>query len=96
VDGTGGQESGREQLVTLIRTQAAATDCWKRAETVLRADGLRERFAALGIEVTPNVAASLMAAAMLLASTSEEWGGDYRDALGDLAALGLELFDDGS
>jgi hypothetical protein len=34
-----------------------------------------------------------MAAAMLLTSTSEEWGGDYRDALADLAALGLELFE---
>jgi hypothetical protein len=33
---------------------------------------------------------------MLLASTSEEWDGDYRDALGDVAALGLELFDDRS
>jgi hypothetical protein len=35
-----------------------------------------------------------MAAAMLLASSSEEFGGDYRDALGDLAALGLELYED--
>jgi hypothetical protein len=83
----------REQLLTLIRMQAAETECWKRAEIVVLADVLRERFDVIGVEVTPDVAASLMAAAMLLASASEEWGGDYRDALADLAALGLELFE---
>jgi hypothetical protein len=83
----------REQLLTLIRQQAAETECWKRAEIVVLADLLRERFDVIGVEVTPDVAASLMAAAMLLASSSDEWGGDYRDALADLAALGLELFE---
>src|SRR3954452_12437796 len=87
------RQPGREQLLELIRGQAAATDCWKRAETVVLADMLRERFDAIGVRVTPDIAASLMAAAMLLASTSDEWGGDYRDALADLAAVGLELFE---
>ena len=88
-EGTG----GRDQLLTIVRMQAAETECWKRAEVVVLADVLRERLEAIGVEVTADVAASLMAAAMLLATTSEEWGGDYRDALADLAAVGLELFE---
>jgi hypothetical protein len=73
--------------------QAAESECWKRAEVVVLADVLRERLEAIGVDVTPDVAASLMAAAMVLATASEEWGGDYRDALADLAAVGLELFE---
>jgi hypothetical protein len=84
---------GREQLATSVRQQTAEIECWQRAETVLRAIALRERLAEIGVAVTPEVAATLMATAMLLASGSEEWGGDYRDALADLAGLGLELFD---
>lgn len=87
-----GQE-GREQLATLVRLQAAETECWARAETAVRASLLRDRLDEIGVDVTPEVAASLMAAAMLLASSSDEWGGDYRDALADLAGLGLELFE---
>jgi hypothetical protein len=83
----------RERLATLVRRQAADTQCWERAETVVRAGALRERLDEIGVAVTPDVAAALMAAAILLAGGSEEWGGDYRDALGDLASLGLELFD---
>lgn len=82
-----------EQLLTIVRLQGDATDCWKRAENVLRADLLRSRLDEIAINITPDIAASLMAAAMLLASTSDEWGGDYRDALADLAAIGLELID---
>jgi hypothetical protein len=93
VDTAHDPQRGRDQLVTLVRTQADETECWQRAETVLRAGLLRERFEAAGIPATTDVAAALMAAAMLLASTSDEWGGDYRDALADLAALGLELFE---
>jgi hypothetical protein len=86
-------KDSREQLATLVRTQAADKECWERAETVLQAGSLRDRLAAIGVEVTPDVAAALMAAAVSLAHGSEEWGGDYRDALRDLAALGLELFE---
>ncbi len=85
--------AGRERLATLVRTQVAGSECWMRAETCLRAEGLRARLDDLDVPVTPDVAAALMAAAMLLASTSDEWDGDYRDALADLAALGLELLD---
>jgi hypothetical protein len=83
----------REQLATVIRRQAAEAECWERAELAVQAGVLRERLESIGVPVTPDVATSLMAAAMLLTSTSEEWGGDYRDALADLAALGLELFE---
>jgi hypothetical protein len=84
---------GREQLVTLVRSQAAASECWQRAEAVMRGDELRRRLVEVGVASTPDVATSLMAAAMLLATESDEFGGDYRDALADLAALGLELFE---
>lgn len=77
----------------MVRQQVAEAECWARAETALRATFFRERLEEVGVDVTPDVAASLMAAAMLLASSSDEWGGDYRDALSDLASLGLELFD---
>jgi hypothetical protein len=83
----------REQLATLVRTQTADQECWERAETVMRAGSLRDRLATIGVEITPDVAAALMAAAVSLAQGTEEWGGDYRDALCDLAALGLELFE---
>jgi hypothetical protein len=87
-------QEGRERLAVLIRQQAAEAECWERAETVVRAAALRSRLADLGVSVTPDVAATLMAAAMLLACGNDEWGGDYRDALADVATLGLELFDD--
>ncbi|HEX2699313.1 MAG TPA: hypothetical protein VHM89_03815 [Acidimicrobiales bacterium] len=86
-------QQGRERLVAILRTQVADAQCWERAETAVRAGALRDRLAEIGVAVTPDVAASLMAAAMLLASSRDEWGGDYRDALADIAALGLELFD---
>ena len=83
----------RERLTTVLRERASAAPCWERAETVLRADGVRERLVALGIEVSPEVAVALMAAAVAMADGTGEWGGDYRDALGDLAAVGLALLD---
>jgi hypothetical protein len=93
VDENRGGQQGRERLATLVRQQAAETNCWERAETALRASLLRDRLRDIGVIATRDVAASLMAAAMLLASSSDEWGGDYRDALADLAGVGLELFD---
>ena len=86
-------QHGRAELATLVRRQTAEFECWERAETVVRAGALRERLAEIGVDVTPDLAAALMAAALLLVSGSDEWGGDYRDALADLAGLGLELFE---
>lgn len=84
---------GREQLATLVRLQTADAACWERAETVLKAQQLSERLEHLHISVTPDTACALMAAATLLAAGTDEWGGDYRDALADLAAIGLALLD---
>lgn len=91
----GGVESSddRQRLVTLVRHASDAGECWQHAEAFLRAGELRDRLEQLGVTPTPDIAVSLMAASMMLASMSEEWGGDYRDALGDLATMGLELFD---
>jgi hypothetical protein len=49
----------------------------------------------LGVEVTPDVSVALMAVAMLLAEHSPEFGGDARDALGEIAQLGLSLLVEG-
>jgi hypothetical protein len=87
------RNESRQRLATLVRQQVADSECWARAETCLRADALRARLDDIAVPASADIAAALMAAAMLLASSSNEWGGDYRDALCDLAALGLELFD---
>lgn len=68
--------------------------CWEQAEGHLLAAEFRERLDALGVGAGPEVAAALMAAAMLLAEGTEEWGGDARDAMGNLAALGYALLED--
>lgn len=47
------------------------------------------------MEVTPDVSVALMAVAMLLAEKAPEFGGDSRDALGEIAQLGLSLLADG-
>lgn len=86
-------ERERERLATLVRAQAADQACWQRAETVLRSDVLRRRLGHLGIEAGADTAVALMAAAMVLTQGTEEWGGDYRDALADLAAVGLAMLD---
>lgn len=86
-------ERERERLTTVLRERAAEAACWERAETVLRTESVRERLTALGIEATPEVAVALMAAAVALADGTDEWGGDYRDALGDLGSVGLALLE---
>jgi hypothetical protein len=83
----------RERLVGVGRQQAADQECWERAESVLRSDALRAALGLLGVGVTPDLAVALMAAAQVLAEGSPEFGGDYRDAAGDLAALGFTLFE---
>jgi hypothetical protein len=88
-------ERERERLATTVREQAAGQACWERAETVLRGEVLRRRLDHLGIDVDPDLAVALMATALVLAQGTDEWGGDYRDALADLAAVGLTLLDEG-
>ena len=79
------------ELSELIGRQAAALDVWEDAELCVLEVCLRERLALLGIEVTPELAAGLMATAQLLAERSPEWGGDARDTLSEVAVLGLRL-----
>ncbi len=94
--GTADPDRRREQLISWIRQHAADSECWARAETVVRASELRVRLEEVGVTVTPDVAAALMATSMVLAAGTDEFGGDYRDALGDVAAVGLELLDETS
>jgi predicted anti-sigma-YlaC factor YlaD len=79
------------RLMEMVRSQVAERQPWEQAEGHLREVALRQRLACMKVQVTPDVAVVLMATAMLLVEGSEEWGGDYRDALGDIAALGLGL-----
>ncbi len=79
------------ELAELIGRQAAGLDVWEDAELCVLEVCLRERLALLGIEVTPELAAGLMATAQLLAERSPEWGGDARDTLAEVAVLGLRL-----
>ena len=86
----------RTNLTELIRNQLAARDVCEVAGTYLLEVELRERLAVLGVEPTPDVSVALMAVAMLLAEKAPEWGGDCRDALGEIAQLGLSLLMDGT
>lgn len=81
----------RDNLTELIRTQLASRDVCEVAGTYLLEVEMRERLAALGVEATPDVSVALMAVAMLLAERAPEWGGDCRDALAEIAQLGLSL-----
>ncbi len=82
------------QLATMVRAQAESRTAWEAAEVHLLHLGLRERLSSLRIEPNPDMAVAFMAAAMLLAERSPEWGGDARDAMGELALLGLALLED--
>jgi hypothetical protein len=91
---TPGQPTPRQALEEAVRSQATAHQPWERAEHCLLEGLLRERLALLGIDPSAEVAATLMATAMLLAEYSPEFGGDYRDALAVVAQVGLALLPD--
>ena len=79
-----------------MATVAGAVDeraCWERAQDHLMLGALCDRLGELGVEVTPSLAVALMGAAMLLAEGCDDFGGDARDVLGELAALGLGLLE---
>lgn len=80
-------------LTDLVSRQAASLQCWESAELHLLEVMLRERLAALGIRPTAETGATLMAVAQLLAERAPEFGGDARDALVEVAVLGLRLLD---
>ncbi len=85
------QVTQREVLEAAVRAQAAERLPWERAEHCVFESALRERLAQVGITPDADLAVALMATAMLLAEASPEWGGDYRDALADVAQAGLAL-----
>ena len=90
----GGVGDERTSLTDLIRAQLAERDVWEVASTHILCVELRERLAGLGVQATPDVSVALMAVAMLLADKAPEWGGDFRDTLGEIAQLGLRLLVD--
>lgn len=84
-------EPERARLTELIERQLADRSVCDRASNYLLEVDLRDRLAAVGVEVTPDLSVALMAVAMLLAEQTPEWGGDCRDALAEIAQLGLSL-----
>ena len=86
-------DDDRDRLATLVRRQAADLEPWQAAELHLLEQDFRERLAALGVAVTPDVAVALMATATLMGNAVPEWGGDARCALGEIAQLGLQLLE---
>jgi hypothetical protein len=80
-------------LVDLVSAQVAGAEIWQTAELHLLERAFADRLAEAGITPTPEAAATLMAAATFLVEHTPEWGGDARDALGELAALGLRLLE---
>ena len=83
----------RDELATLVQAQACDLEAWQAAELHLLEQAFRDRLAALGVAVTPDVAVALMATATLLGDSVPEWGGDARCALGEVAQLGLRLLE---
>jgi hypothetical protein len=81
-------------LVRAADAQSANAECWQRAEWHLLTSAFAERLDHLGIEPTGESGAALIAAALFLAEHTAEWGGDARDALGELAQLGRSLIPD--
>jgi hypothetical protein len=80
-------------LAEVAESQRDAAEIWQVAEWQCLAAGFVDRLRALGVEVPPAAGATLIAAAMYLAERTEEWGGDARDALGDLVQLGYSLIE---
>ena len=80
-------------LVSLVSAQTDGAEAWQLAELHLLELALRERLCTLGIEPTAESAVTLMAAAELLVQHTADFGGDARDALGEVAMLGLRLLE---
>jgi hypothetical protein len=71
--------------------QRGAAEIWQVAEWECLAASFSDRLASLGLENSLAAGAMLIAAAMYLSERTDEWGGDARDALGDLVQLGDAL-----
>ena len=83
------------------RELARAVDCllgeveaWQTAELHLLEQAFRRHLSDLGLEPSAEAGATLIAAALFLAGHTPEWGGDARDSLTELAALGRRLLDE--
>lgn len=83
----------RQQLVGIVQSQMVARGPCELAEVAILGALLEERLQVVGVRACPDVAVAVMAVAMLLASEAPEFGGDARDALGAVAALGLDLLE---
>ena len=81
----------RTSLVDAVQAHAAARECWEAAGTCIVESQVRSRLDALGIEVSEELALGLMAASMVLAEHTPEFGGDARDVLGELCLVALGL-----
>lgn len=86
---------GKDELATVVRGHEAELEVWEAAELHLMEQAFRDRLAELRVAPSPDVAAALMAVATFLAPHVDEWDGDARDALREVALLGLRLLEAG-
>ena len=81
----------RIELLDAVKAHAAQRECWENAGTGIIESQVRERLEAMAVEVTAELALGMMATAMVLAEHTPEFGGDARDALGELCLVALGL-----
>jgi hypothetical protein len=80
-----------DALLAATDALVADAECWQRAEWHLLVAGFRVRLSQLGLEPSADAGAALIAAALFLAEHSDEWDGDARDALAEVATLGRAM-----
>ena len=87
-------QSPVDELAEVVGRHAATMEIWENAELCVIEALLLERLGVLGLEPKAELGVALMAVAQLLAERAPEWGGDARDALAEVAVLGLRLLGD--
>ena len=83
--------SALDHLLAATDSLADGAESWQRAEWHLLTAGFRVRLGQLGLEPSVEAGAALIAAALFLAEHCDEWDGDARDALAEVATLGRAM-----
>lgn len=81
-------------VVAAVQAAAQEAEPWRTAEWHLLDQAFRERLSAAGILPGADAGAVLMIASVFMAEHTAEFGGDTRDALADMAQLGMRLLTD--
>jgi hypothetical protein len=87
--------SAADHLLAATDGLVDGAECWQRAEWHLLTGGFRVRLTELGLNASPEAGLALIAAALFLAEHCDEWDGDARDALAEVATLGRAMVEHG-